>query len=144
MLVTIEKEPSEYFQWLHFWNQWVPLIKTQCRLCYLLDFDLKIHSGQRCGTEITSVLSLNLFHTGWKIEHLHFLNVPWAKAQKCVLKPLCKNDPQYWDITTSFLWKLCSFFLLKVEPGLFFFLFLLAHTKQTLLILKLLPRLYLY
>ena len=73
-----------------------------------------------------------------------FLNVPWAKAQKCVLKPLCKNDPQYWDITTSFLWKLCSFFRLKVESGLFFFSFCWVHTKQTLLILKLLPRLHLY
>ena len=40
------KEPSEYFQQLHFWNQWVPLIKMHCRVCYLLDFDLKIHSGQ--------------------------------------------------------------------------------------------------
>ena len=44
MLVTKEKEPSEYFQQLHFSNQWVPLIKTQCKVCYLLDFDL----GQVC------------------------------------------------------------------------------------------------
>ena len=34
MIVTIEKEPSEYFQRLHFWNQ--------------LDFDFKIRSGQVC------------------------------------------------------------------------------------------------
>ena len=46
MIVTIEKELGEYFQRLHFWNQWVPLIKTQCRVHYLLDFDLKLRSGQ--------------------------------------------------------------------------------------------------
>ena len=46
MLVTIEKEPSEYFQQLHFWNQWVPLIKMHCRVRYLFDFDLKVRSGQ--------------------------------------------------------------------------------------------------
>ena len=49
MIVTIEKEPSEYFQRLHFWNQWVPLIKMHCRVRYLLDFDLKICSGQVWG-----------------------------------------------------------------------------------------------
>ena len=43
---TIEKETSEYFQWLHFWNQWVPLIKMHCRVRYSFDFDLKICSGQ--------------------------------------------------------------------------------------------------
>ena len=37
---------GEYFQRLHFWNQWVPLIKMHCRVRYLLDFDLKIRSGQ--------------------------------------------------------------------------------------------------
>ena len=42
MLVTIEKELGEYFQRLHFWNQWVPLIKMHCRVRYLLDFDLKM------------------------------------------------------------------------------------------------------
>ena len=41
MLVTIEKELGKYFQWLHFWNQLVPLIKMQCRVRYLFDFDLK-------------------------------------------------------------------------------------------------------
>ena len=41
MLVTIEKEPSEYFQQLHFQNQWVPLIKMHCRVRYLFDFDQK-------------------------------------------------------------------------------------------------------
>ena len=40
------KEPSEYFQWLHFWNQFVSLIKMHYRVRYSLDFDLKIHSGQ--------------------------------------------------------------------------------------------------
>ena len=34
----------EYFQRLHFWNQWVPLIKMHCRVRYSFDFDLKIHS----------------------------------------------------------------------------------------------------
>ena len=40
------KEPSEYFQRLDFWNQWVPLIIMHCRMCYLLDLYLKICSGQ--------------------------------------------------------------------------------------------------
>ena len=48
MIVTIEKEPSEYFQRLHFWNQWVPLIKMHFRVRYSLDFDLKSRSGQGC------------------------------------------------------------------------------------------------
>ena len=42
------KEPSENFQRLHFWNQFVPLIKMQYRVRYSLDFDLKIRSGQVC------------------------------------------------------------------------------------------------
>ena len=46
MLVTIEKELGEYFQRLYFWKQWVPLIKMYCKVRYLFDFDLKIHSGQ--------------------------------------------------------------------------------------------------
>ena len=46
MLFTAEKELGEYFQWLHFWNQWVLLIKMYCSISYLFDFDLKIHSGQ--------------------------------------------------------------------------------------------------
>ena len=46
MLGTVEKELGEYFQRLHFLNQWVPLIKIHCRVCYLFDFDLKISSGQ--------------------------------------------------------------------------------------------------
>ena len=40
------KEPCEYFQRLHFSNQWVPLVKMHYRVRYSLDFDLKIHSGQ--------------------------------------------------------------------------------------------------
>ena len=40
------KEPSEYFQRLRFWNQFVPLIKMHYRVRYSLDFDLKIRSGQ--------------------------------------------------------------------------------------------------
>ena len=48
MLVTIEKELGEYFQQLHFRNQWVPLIEMHCRVRYLFDFDLKIRSGQVC------------------------------------------------------------------------------------------------
>ena len=65
MLVTIEKEPSEYFQRLHFWNQWVPLIKTQCRVRYLLDFDLKIRSGQVCNTMAKVVLWSSLYFSAW-------------------------------------------------------------------------------
>ena len=42
------KELGEYFHRLYFWNQWVPLIKMHCRVRYLFDFDLKIHSGQVC------------------------------------------------------------------------------------------------
>ena len=42
----LEKELGEYFQRLHFWNQWVPLIKMHCRVRYLFDFDLKIRSDQ--------------------------------------------------------------------------------------------------
>ena len=53
MLVTIEKELGEYFQRLHFWNQWVPLIKMHCRVHYSLDFDLKIRSGQVCLMKIS-------------------------------------------------------------------------------------------
>ena len=41
-----QKEPSECFQKLHFWNQWVLLIKMHCRVHYLLDSDLKTRSGQ--------------------------------------------------------------------------------------------------
>ena len=44
------KELGEYFQRLHFWNQWVPLIKMHCMVRYLFDFDLKIRSGQVCPT----------------------------------------------------------------------------------------------
>ena len=42
------KEPSEYFQQLHFWNQFVPLNKMHYRVRYSLDLDLKIRSGQGC------------------------------------------------------------------------------------------------
>ena len=42
------KELGEYFQRLHFWNQFVPLIKMHYRVRYSLDFDLKIRSGQVC------------------------------------------------------------------------------------------------
>ena len=41
-----QKEPSECFQKLYFWNQWVLLIKMHFRVRYSLDFDLKIRSGQ--------------------------------------------------------------------------------------------------
>ena len=82
-----QKEPSEYFQWLHFWNQWVPLIKRQCRVRYLLNFDLKIHSGQvwcynhnKCRFKyyilVHSVIGKQLFFTkkartesNWKTKH---------------------------------------------------------------------------
>ena len=42
MIVTIENFFNDYISF----NQWVPLIKMHCRMQYLLDFDLKIHSGQ--------------------------------------------------------------------------------------------------
>ena len=71
MIVTVEKEPSEYFQQLHFWNQWVPLMKMQCRVRYLLDFDLKIRSGQVCREKYTK----NPFETR------NYLNCPlWPLA----------------------------------------------------------------
>ena len=54
------KELGEYFQRLHFWNQWVPLIKTQCRVRYLLDFDLKLRSGQGCLMQKSGICSLHL------------------------------------------------------------------------------------
>ena len=56
MLVTIEKELGEYFQQLHFRNQWDPLIKMHCRVRYLFDFDLKIHSGQVCSIQTSHKL----------------------------------------------------------------------------------------
>ena len=37
-----------YLENFHFSNQRVPLIKMHCRVRYLLDFDLKIRSGQGC------------------------------------------------------------------------------------------------
>ena len=42
------KEHSDYFQRLHFWNQFVSLIKMHYRVRCLLDFDLKIPSSQVC------------------------------------------------------------------------------------------------
>ena len=48
MPVTIKKELGEFFQRLHFWNQWAPLIKMHCRVLYSFDCDLKICSGQVC------------------------------------------------------------------------------------------------
>ena len=57
MIVTIEKEPSVYFQQFHFGNQWVPLIERQCGVGYLLDFDLKIRSGQVCICIITKKMT---------------------------------------------------------------------------------------
>ena len=54
------KEPSECFQKLHFWNQWVPLIKMHYRVRYSLDFDLKIRSGQGWGTlNIIKLIEMN-------------------------------------------------------------------------------------
>ena len=40
-LVTIKKRLGDYFQQLHFWNQWVLLIKMHWKMCYLFDIDLK-------------------------------------------------------------------------------------------------------
>ena len=57
MLVTIEKELGECFQRLHFLNQWVPLIKMHCRVRFLLNFDLKIRSGQVCGSYLLYLFS---------------------------------------------------------------------------------------
>ena len=68
MLVTIEKELGECFQRLHFWNQWVPLIKMHCRVRYLFDFDLKIRSGQVC-------LSLKSHLGSFHKLCLHFLSM---------------------------------------------------------------------
>ena len=49
---------GEYFQRLHFWNQWIPLIKMHCNVCYLFDYDLKICSVYKY---------LNHFLEDWKI-----------------------------------------------------------------------------
>ena len=54
------KEPSEYFQRLHFWNQFVPLIKMHYRVRYSLDFDLKSRSGQGCATKNLKNLLLQI------------------------------------------------------------------------------------
>ena len=56
MLVTIEKELEEYFQQLHFRNQFDLLIKMHFRVRYLFDFDLKIHSGQVCSIQTSHKL----------------------------------------------------------------------------------------
>ena len=56
-----QKELGEYFQWLHFWNQWVPLIKMHCRVRYLFDFDLKICSSQVWLTNFCKLLSLTYY-----------------------------------------------------------------------------------
>ena len=76
MIVTIEKEPSEYFQRLHFWNQWIPLIKMYCRVRYLLDFDLKIHSGQVCRSSCCRIR-----HPNESLCDHHFLVVLFSKKQ---------------------------------------------------------------
>ena len=41
-----QKELGEYFQWLHFLNQWLPLIKMHYNVPHLFDFHPKITSGQ--------------------------------------------------------------------------------------------------
>ena len=49
------KELGKYFQRLHFWNQWVPLIKMHYRVRYSLVFDLKIRSGQVCWDHLGTI-----------------------------------------------------------------------------------------
>ena len=72
MIVTIEKEPSEYFQWLYFWNQWVLLIKMHCWVLYLLDFDLKICSGQVCKQCATIKMGIG---ANWAMSIRNFLRI---------------------------------------------------------------------
>ena len=53
MPVTAEKELGEYFQQLHFWNQWVPLSKctVECDIC----LTLILKSAQaRCAVHLIS------------------------------------------------------------------------------------------
>ena len=77
MLVTIEKELGKYFQRLHFWNQWVPLIKMYCSMRYLFNFDLKIHSGQVwavCICSFCKSLEWMCIHKG-RLVKLHSCNL---------------------------------------------------------------------
>ena len=60
------KEPSEYFQRLHFWNQFFPLIKMHYRVRYSLDFDPKIRSGQVCVRVANVVADHNSLLTQWR------------------------------------------------------------------------------
>ena len=90
MLVTIEKELGEYFQRLHFWKQWVPLIKMHCRVHYLFDFDLKIRSGQVC-------FSLK-FHLPYlySTSHRIFFEIPPCRNMAIFVTQFviwCKNPP---------------------------------------------------
>ena len=78
------KEPSEYFQRLHFWNQFVPLIKMHYRVGYSLDFDLKIRSGQGCVVYLTE---------------LNFLvSVYFLKAQKLSKCAARLSWPLLWNL----------------------------------------------
>jgi hypothetical protein len=51
--------PSGFYFKLHFWNQWLPLIKMHCAVRYLFDFDLKIRSGQVCCQHNCTALKKN-------------------------------------------------------------------------------------
>ena len=85
MLVTIEKELVEYFQPLHFWNQWVPLIKMHCRVHYLFDFDLNIRSGQVWGLTLVEMLFFNLilnFNTWSKKKTKTFQRSLWTSPKE--------------------------------------------------------------
>ena len=89
------KELGAYFQWSHFWNQWVPLIKMHCRVCYLLDFDLKIRSDQVCIIQ-WDLSTLSCHHSFWKSplkenqNQIKFLDKIW------ILIDLLHRSPDVW------------------------------------------------
>ena len=85
MPVTLEKKLGEYIQRLHFWNQWVPLIKMHCRVRYLFDFDLNIRSGQVWGLTLVEMLFFNLilnFNTWSKKKTKTFQRSLWTSPKE--------------------------------------------------------------
>ena len=108
MIVIIEKEPREYFQWLHFWNQWVLLIKMHCWVLYLLDFDLKIRSGQVCkqcatiklGIGANWAMSIRNFLRINPLQH-NFLSCHFETSQSHLVKLFVKGNLVYLDFMVN-------------------------------------------
>ena len=117
-----QKEPSEYFQRLHFWNQWVPLIKTQYRVCYLLNFDLKLRSGQRwllqledytgyCPEAFVNPIMIIRSLPHFKME-IALLQTPFQKWKLQFELLLGVNFPRFWPEPT----KIDDRFKFKAKP----------------------------